>query len=195
LKIKSLPPVGRLGVINKYRWYNILMKRYFVGVSIVAVILLVFLLLFLFRSQPQNVTENRNDVVQSSTANEETARPSDEEAENTGFNFILDFIKTAPPESDEQALDRAYEALSQNAKSQVSQVTLSRDLAGFVGVQDVPDGGASVEDLQIEGETAILIVGLNYSGGRVLRAVNMVIEDGSWKVDSINPLDEYPLEN
>lgn len=122
--------------------------------------------------------------------NEKNTAPSDEDAEITAFTFMNDFILSAPPESDMEAAMRAYNALSTSAKEKVSEDKLAGDLALFVGVQDVPDQGVSVEDLQVEGDTATLIVGMNYSGGRVLKSVNMVVEDGVWKVDSIAPQDD-----
>jgi len=116
---------------------------------------------------------------------EDYTMPSDEEAETTAYTFMNDFVRSGPPEPDMEAAMRAYDALSAKAKEDVSQETLTRDLALFVGVQDIPDGGLSVEDLRVEGETATLVVGMNYSGGRVLKAVNMVVEDGAWKVDRV----------
>ena len=114
-----------------------------------------------------------------------------EAAELVGFQFILDFIEVAPPTMDEEATDRAYQALSSNAQQEVSLETASRDLAMFVGVQDVPDQGASVENLVMEEDgSATLTVGLNFSGGRVLRAITLIKEDGEWKVDAITPVDE-----
>lgn len=116
-----------------------------------------------------------------------------EEAELTGFNFILNFITSAPPANEEGdiAMISAYEMLSEKAKDQVALDTLSRDLAMFVGVQDVPDEGASVEDLQIVSNSeVILTVGLNFSGGRALRDITLIIEDGVWKVDSVDPVTE-----
>jgi hypothetical protein len=124
---------------------------------------------------------------------QESKLPSAEEAELVGFTFIQDFIASAPPSADAQAQQRAYDVLSLGVKQLVSIETISRDLAEFIGVQDVPDQGASVEDLQMgENATATLIVGLNYSGGRVLKAIDMVVEDGVWKVDAIRPLEQYP---
>jgi len=118
---------------------------------------------------------------------------TNEQAELTGFNFIQNFINSAPPQSDLKAAKDAYDALSVNAKTKVSPDSISRDLAALVGVQDVPDGGFSVEDLQFEGlEKAKYIIGLNFSGGRVLRSINLIKEEGSWKVDSVDSLEQYP---
>jgi hypothetical protein len=119
--------------------------------------------------------------------------PSGEQAETVGYGFILDFIAAAPPNANQEAQQNAYQALSANAQARVSTEAISRDLAAFMGLQDVPDQGASVEDLQIISENqATVIVGLNFSGGRVLRAVDLIVEDSQWKVDSIRPLEQYP---
>lgn len=112
---------------------------------------------------------------------------TDEQAEKVGFAFILNFIESAPPKADLQAQQKAYEALSTNAKKRVTGKS-SGELARFVGVQDIPDLGASVEDLKIVSEKeATLIVGLNFSGGRVLKAIHLSAENGEWKVDRIEP--------
>jgi hypothetical protein len=114
--------------------------------------------------------------------------PTDEEAELTGFNFILDSIAVAATTSSSTSTeDRVLGALSLNAQNSVSRETLSQDLAAFLGIQDVPDQGASVEDLQIISDTeAQLFIGLNYSGGRTLRTVHLVVENDAWKVDSVS---------
>ncbi len=114
------------------------------------------------------------------------ANLSDEVAELVGFKFMQDFVKAGPPEPDQTALDDAYNALSSSAKNNVSRATLSRDLALMVGVQDVPDQGVSVEDLRVESDQAWLTVGMNYSGsGQTLRVVELVQEDGFWKVADV----------
>lgn len=119
--------------------------------------------------------------------NGEVVVPDYEQAEFVGFNFILDFIKIAPPESDPEAIERVYEALSAEAREEIDKENLVRDMAYFVLVQDVPDQGASVEDLQIVSDTvAVLVVGLNYTGSRTMREVELIVEDGEWKVNAIN---------
>lgn len=111
---------------------------------------------------------------------------SAEAAEIVGFTFINDFVALAPPSSDPGAAERAYAALSSAAQQQVAPQTISRDMAMFVGVQDVPDMGVSVENLIMEEDgSATLVVGLNFSGGPTWRRVSLVPEGGVWKVDSI----------
>jgi hypothetical protein len=115
----------------------------------------------------------------------------DEEAEKAGFQFILDFIEVGPPSMDQAAAERAYQALSSRAQANINQETLSSDLAMFVGVQDMPDEGISVENLVLaEDGSAILTVGLNYSGGRALRAITLIKENDEWRVDAIAMVEE-----
>lgn len=110
-----------------------------------------------------------------------------EEAELFGFGFMQDFLLVAPPEADEEAIERMYAALSTAAKEEVSLDTFVRDIALFIGVQDIPELGVSVEDLQITGkDTAEFFTGLNYETGRVLRKLELVMEDGEWKVKSVS---------
>jgi hypothetical protein len=121
--------------------------------------------------------------------------PSDDVAELVAFQFVQDFVAIAPPNINQQAEERAYQALSNSASENISRENLSRDLAGFMGVQDVPDQGVSVEDLQRPtADRAVLIVGLDYSGSRVLRGINMIVEDGEWKVDSVEIIEEIDVE-
>lgn len=119
------------------------------------------------------------------------AMPEVGEAEVVGLNFMQDFVKISPPSSDEEAKDRVYNSLSTSAKQFVSRENIVADMAQFVGVQDVPDQGVSVEDMQVmEDNSVILILGLNYSSGRVLKAVNLVNEEGAWKVGVVIPVVE-----
>ncbi len=141
-------------------------------------------------SAPRTIDNGNGDVDQ------EEGLPGEEAAEMTGFGFMQDLIKAAPGEDDAAAAERLYAALSARAKTEVAEDTILRDIALFVGVQDVPDQGVSVENLEVHSDTeTTLIIGLNYSGGRVLRAIDMVVEDGEWKVDAIRSLDTYPPED
>jgi hypothetical protein len=129
-------------------------------------------------------------------SNEETAddklSKKAEEAEKAGFQFVLDFIEVGPPSMDEAAANRTYQALSSQAQTKVKQETLSRDLTTFVGVENTPDQGVSVENLVLaEDGSAILTIGLNYStGGRILKAITLIEEDAEWKVDAVTQVKE-----
>lgn len=112
--------------------------------------------------------------------------PSSEEAQVTGYGFMVDFLAIAPPISDEEATDRAYEALSSSAKEQISRENIAAEMASFVGVQDIPDRGIDIEDFQVvEEDRAVLTLKLNYSGGWTTREISLVVEEGEWKVDNV----------
>jgi hypothetical protein len=119
--------------------------------------------------------------------NEVIPPPSHDDAEMTALKFMQDVVAIAPPNIDKEAAKRIYKALSSAARAEVSEETLSRDIASFVKIQDVPDQGISIEDLQIVSVREVyLIIGLNYSGSRALRNIHLVIEDGIWKVDKVS---------
>ncbi len=112
--------------------------------------------------------------------------PDHDEIERVGYRFMQDVVLVAPPNTDTEAERRLYDSLSRAAQEQVTYEMLLPDLARFVGIQDVPDQGVSVEDLEVEGlESALLTLGLNYSGGRVLRVLHLVHEEGTWKVQEV----------
>ena len=114
-----------------------------------------------------------------------------EMAEFRAYTFIQDFIEVGPPEPNPEAEERVYAALSERAKTEVSRERLSRDMAMFVGVQDVPDQGVSVEDLQVvDDENVVVVLGLNFSGGRVLREVYLVVEEDEWRVDRVTEFED-----
>lgn len=96
-------------------------------------------------------------------------------------------VRIAPPFPDPSAADALFDALSRNAQMTVSRDTISSDMAQFIGVQDMPDQGVSVEDLQVVSATeVVLVIGMNYSGsGQVLRDVVLIYENDTWKVDGV----------
>lgn len=170
------------------------------GSFVVGLIVIIFILvLVLINSRSFLSEKNTPDIQTTQTPSQVpsiTTSPTDEQAELVGFEFMQNFIAQGPPAPDLDARQKAYDALSSNAKASVSQDQLARGLALFVGVQDMPNQGISVEDLQVGGDQANLIVGMNYSGSsRILKSINMVVENGVWKIDSITTLDEYPPVN
>lgn len=112
------------------------------------------------------------------------------DAEMAGTSFLNDVFASAPPTSDPEAKERAYNALTPSAQETVGENAQEANLALFVGIQDIPDQGITVEDLRPDSDTQMSItVNLNYSGsGPAIRIINLVNEAGVWKVDSItNP--------
>lgn len=163
------------------------MKYFLLLLAGIGAVVLVLIILAQTPEQPRDtVVDDGVDVVM----------PSQEEAELVGFAFVQDVIKAAPSSDDDAAVTRIYEALSTRARAEVAVDTLTSDIALFMGIQDVPDQGASVEDLVIDSEAeATLIVGLNYSSGRALRAIRLVVEEGEWKVDEVTTLEQYPPDD
>ncbi len=115
------------------------------------------------------VTENPEDVVET---------------------FIENFIKTAPPESDQEALDTAVSLLSEEAKVEVGEEPTSGDLAMFVGVQDIPDQGYQISDISFTNDIdegyADVELTLKYSGGDAVRSFELSKINGNWLIDNIN---------
>lgn len=69
----------------------------------------------------------------------------------------------------------------------------SSDLAGFVGVQDVPDGGYDIKDVTyaegvsfgLSDRVAEVRVDLNYSGGMVQKVFLLSRNNNGWKIDGV----------
>ena len=137
-----------------------------------------------------------SETVDTTLDEQDVFLPGQEEAEMTAFGFMQDLLAAAPHDGDSEAEQRLYDVLSSEARGQVDRETLLRDIALFVGIQDIPEHGVSVENLEVESDTeSTLIVGLNYTIGRVLRAIDMVVEDGEWKINEVRALDMYPPED
>lgn len=113
-----------------------------------------------------------------------------ESIEEVGVSFFNDFFAIAPPAEDDDASERLMGILSESASEGIDIETLSRDLALFVGVQDIPDEGFEVVDIALgEDGTANMVVQLNYSGGPAIRKVEMIKENDEWKVDSVSEVE------
>jgi uncharacterized protein YxeA len=149
-------------------------------IIIITILIITIGAIFLLNNKPEEVSDL-----------EETAT-NHEKAELIGYNFMLDFIKIAPLNYDSEAEENIYNTLSKNAKKEILKETIASDLVGFIGVQDIPDQGISIEDLQIiDTNNTILVVALNYSGERIIRNIHIVLEDNEWKIDKITiPEDE-----
>ena len=118
-------------------------------------------------------------------------------AEDTAFDFVIDVLAAAPGESSAPAAaQRAYAALSSRAQAQMSSDTLMADMAAFVGIQEIPEHGVSVQEFEATGSTtASLVVALNYTNTQAIRSINLVFEAGEWRVDSIDNLGTQPLDD
>lgn len=140
-------------------------------------------LLWYVQTTPDRVLPPVEDPIE---IEEPAELPSHEDAELAGFGFMQDFSKLTTEDDDEELRERMYAALSEDAKERISMDTFLEDVLEFVGVETVPEQETSVEDLQITGdETAEFFSGLNYLDGRILRKLNLVMEEGEWKVDGV----------
>lgn len=151
-------------------------------------VIIVVWMLFFRASAPVNGPETNGTTPEDQMSDEidDSTPPSHEQAELTAYNFILDFIAASPPQSNAQAATRAYNVLSNSAKLRVAQNNIQSELEAFINVTGAPEQGASVEDLQVPTDrTATLIVGMNYESGRIIREVNLVVENGQWKVNTV----------
>ncbi|MGM0482895.1 MAG: hypothetical protein ACQEP6_03500 [Patescibacteria group bacterium] len=103
-----------------------------------------------------------------------------------GTIFLDNFLAIAPPAEGDEAKENLKSVLSNSALAEIDDENFSRDVALFVGVQDIPDNGYEVLD-DVENESdAYMNVRFNYSGESVLRRIEMVEEEGKWKVDSVS---------
>ncbi len=104
--------------------------------------------------------------------------------------FMDNFIETAPPESDIEALNNALDLISDEAKMQFGDEPTSGDLAMFVGVQDIPDNGYQVSGVSFNQDgdqgTANVEVTLNYSGGESVKTFDLIKVNNNWVIDKIN---------
>ncbi len=109
-------------------------------------------------------------------------------AEETARSFVESVLLTAPPVTDQTALQRALEFLSPELRATIDEEQAGRDLALLLGVQDVPDLGTAVIDMiEIPDET-IVTIALYYSGGPTARDITLrQNDDGQWLVSAVTP--------
>lgn len=98
--------------------------------------------------------------------------------------FLAAVFGSVPPSGTAESAQRAVALMTSEAAAELDPGSLSGSLARFVGVQDVPDGGFTVQDASVDGERAEVGVILRYSGGETRRTV-ILFRDGGWLVESI----------
>ncbi len=109
-----------------------------------------------------------------------------EVAKDVGMNFFEDFISVAPPANNIEIENRILKTLSEKALEEIGSESLIRDLALFIGIQDVPDEGIEFVDIKMNDiGTVLLTVQLKYSSTPTTRIIHLVYENESWKVDNI----------
>jgi hypothetical protein len=155
------------------------MKTNFIWLTIILSIILLGLLVFI----------NREEITQNSE--EETVSES-QKAEEVSLKFINNFILIAPPAVNIQAEKDLLNSLSENVLSKIDKEMLATEMASFVGVQDIPDQGVEIGELTlIDQENADLRIVLIYSGGEVEKIINLIKEEGEWKVNSVDNKDLF----
>lgn len=114
--------------------------------------------------------------------------------EETVEAFLINFIASAPPESDAKALSKALSLLSDNVRKKLPPNPASGDLARFVGVQDVPDRKYVIskviykKNLVSDNEKTLAQVHviLKYSGADSEKLFQLSKTTDAWRIDGIN---------
>lgn len=93
--------------------------------------------------------------------------------------------QSGPPQIDEQVVAEMVSLLSSQAQSSLL-VPHSRGLAMFAGVQDLPDQGSKINQVdQFTPSQAEVSTVWNYSGAPVEKIFVLVLEADGWKIDQI----------
>jgi hypothetical protein len=100
--------------------------------------------------------------------------------------FCDNFFK-GPPAINEQGVMIAFDFLSQKARQSMSVTgpSPSAALAGFAGVQDVPDQGYTIDEISEGVEKATIKTTWKYASGPVVKTFELGKENGIWKIDAL----------
>lgn len=109
------------------------------------------------------------------------SRPQDG-PDATAEKFTRDLFRVAPPSLDKEAIRSTYDKLSDKAKEQIKSLS---DIAKFAGVQDLPDRGWRVVEVDRKDGEAVVRMIWDYSGGAIEKRFSLVYESGRWKIDGI----------
>lgn len=159
------------------------MKKNYIVYLVLVFLALVIVSLYIYTQYLDNFRDSSSNVL------------TVENAEFVVSAFMDDFVKASPPQFDEEATVRLYEHFSSNLKNEVPFDSMPGGLARKFGVQDIPDNGVNVLSITVDGNTATLVLRLNYSGGVVEREVFMVVESGEWKVENVSLHEEEQVPN
>ncbi|OGD62473.1 hypothetical protein A2160_00105 [Candidatus Beckwithbacteria bacterium RBG_13_42_9] len=115
-------------------------------------------------------------------------QPVKEQAKQVIQNFMDNFIKGFPPNLNEGAIMAALNLLSTRARASISQIgpSPSAALASFVGIQNAPDQGYTIDQIFEDKGTATVETTWKYGSGNVQKTFSLVFEDNRWKIDSIS---------
>lgn len=155
--------------------------------------LLILLFLVIFTAGGAIYFTNQPEILIPETERQEIAIEEDvgvENPEEVVELFLSNFFETAPPESDQQALDSAVSLFSEEAKMEIGDEPTAGDLAMFVGIQDISDQGYEISGIEYTDDvnqgTAEVEVTMNYSGGDTIKVFSLSKFDGNWLIDTVN---------
>ena len=162
--------------------------------AIILVVVILTIVGFFFISQNSTEESSLTDTVTEESADnnvEITQTVSD--PEEVVDVFLTNFILSAPPTADEEALQKAVSFLSEGAKMEIGEEETSGSLALFIGVQDIPDEGYEIRDITYSDNTASGVensltevnVTLKYSGGNTEKTFTLSNVEDSWMIDKI----------
>lgn len=118
---------------------------------------------------------------------EEETAVNQTEIKEAGERFMANFPALAPgPDREAGVENDIWQTLSSRAQTEIDRQDLSRDLALFIGVQDIPEEEVQLGEPEvINDHQATLPVKLNYSGSPAHRDLHLVLEQGGWKIDRV----------
>ena len=173
------------------------------SILIIAVLVVLFSAGVIFmnsqKESPQELETQRDDtplVEENIQEPAEATQLTRKDAMSVVGDFIDNFIAAAPPESNEEALSKAVSLLSEGARTDMQEEPTSGDLAMLMGVQDIPDEGYVVGEVEyLENPATGIVDGiaevevtLNYSGGPASRVFVLSKVDNYWQIDTIKVL-------
>lgn len=153
------------------------------------IILIAVVILVSSGSKTENVGETASPAPSENAAEAETI-----DAEETVRTFLDNFMLSAPPEGDKQALKEAVSLLSEGGKRNMKEEPTAGVLARFVGVQDLPDEGYEIAEVEYKDNPATgeeeglaeVFVTLNYSGAKTEKVFQLSKVGDSWLIDAVN---------
>lgn len=165
------------------------MNKNIVILASVAIIVVITSVLFINRGDEQVSPGTESNL----PADEATMQEEQTAPEDVVESFMDYFLASAPPEVDEDAVDNAVALMSEGAKMQLGEDFSSSSLAAFMGVQDIPDEGYEIGEVNYvdneatgeENALAEVEVILDYSGEDAVKTFVLSKTDSGWLIDSV----------
>lgn len=112
--------------------------------------------------------------------------PSDEEAEVVVLDFMNSFYSIQHIRNKQYLINRMYSRLSKDARKKISIENFITDAALFMGIESLTDTGISIKEInRISMYTVVVGMEMEYSGGRIIRRVELIVEDREWRIDRV----------